>query len=459
MQVGTFVEWDSSGGTARGKIKQIVKNGLVSGIPVKITGTKEQPAAKIQIYKKNSKGEYKPTDIFVGHKISTLRVYKALYKDMTTKSFIPPANVAANAKRALEVRAKKPPSARGMTSVGLARAGQLSNRNPVSLSTIKRMIAYFDRHEVDKQGANWDEQSAGWQAWNGWGGDAGRSWARKIFRQNTQERKKAMLNDKKKKALTDLVGTNIAERLLKTIAQTEKSATIQNEAFKDFGSDAESIVKLINNLTNWMQSEDNRLDVAEKGSGMKKPRATKAPTPEEIMAGTAEDEMTMEDEMEDEVEDTGEEMSSDVQDVVDQLDEESSLLTSAEIDALASAVARRMMSNMDELKAKMDSIDMEMKSRGYARSEKETSAIAEQAEALKEYTAVHEEFSDLVVTALEEISQRLEYLGSRFKEFSDEEFAPSNTMRNVSGRTKSAGDAIPGLSEAEQKAYEFLFGN
>jgi len=77
--------------------------------------------------------------------------------------------MAANARRALEVRAEKPPSQRGMTSVGIARARQLMNREALSEDTVRRMKAFFDRHEVDKQGATWDEQGKGWQAWNGWG--------------------------------------------------------------------------------------------------------------------------------------------------------------------------------------------------------------------------------------------------------------------------------------------------
>lgn len=107
------------------------------------------------------------------------------------ESFTPPAAVAANARRALDVRAKAPPSQRGMTPVGIARATQLANRSPVSLSTIRRMVAYFDRHEVDKQGSTWDAQGKGWQAWMGWGGDEGRSWANRILQENTKMETKA----------------------------------------------------------------------------------------------------------------------------------------------------------------------------------------------------------------------------------------------------------------------------
>jgi len=110
---------------------------------------------------------------------------KAL-EDIDTK---PPASVASNAARALEVRGEKPLSQRGMTAVGIARARDLANRVAVSEETIRRMAAYFERHEVDKQGATWDEQGAGWQAWNGWGGDEGRAWSRRKVEEFDRARK------------------------------------------------------------------------------------------------------------------------------------------------------------------------------------------------------------------------------------------------------------------------------
>jgi lambda family phage portal protein len=97
--------------------------------------------------------------------------------------FTPPEGAREAAKRALEVRETKPSSQRGMTPVGIARARDLMNGVKLSPDTARRMKAFFDRHEVDKKGATWDEQGKGWQAWNGWGGDAGYSWAKKIVGQ------------------------------------------------------------------------------------------------------------------------------------------------------------------------------------------------------------------------------------------------------------------------------------
>jgi capsid protein len=100
--------------------------------------------------------------------------------NLETGSYIPTNAMAENARRALDVREKKPASQRGMTSVGIARARDLINKRPMSEDTVRRMKAFFDRHEVDKQGETWDEQGKGWQAWQGWGGDAGYSWATAI---------------------------------------------------------------------------------------------------------------------------------------------------------------------------------------------------------------------------------------------------------------------------------------
>jgi hypothetical protein len=126
----------------------------------------------------------------------------------------PPQSVADNARRALEVRARKPESERGMTAVGIARARDLMNRVRLSEDTIRRMAAYFERHEVDKQGSTWDEQGKGWQAWYGWGGDDGFAWAKRKIEEFDRERERNSERKKKcacgcgscdpKKSLSDL---------------------------------------------------------------------------------------------------------------------------------------------------------------------------------------------------------------------------------------------------------------
>ena len=94
--------------------------------------------------------------------------------------FSPPEGVRKAAARGLELRKKH---GRGGTAVGVARARTLSNGQKVTPETAKRMRSYFARHEVDKQGEGWGEDSAGYIAWLLWGGDAGKSWSAKLVKQ------------------------------------------------------------------------------------------------------------------------------------------------------------------------------------------------------------------------------------------------------------------------------------
>jgi hypothetical protein len=70
VRVGDMVSWNSSGGTARGKVTRVVRNGKIK-VPnssFTITGTPEDPAVAIRLYR-----DGKPTDTIVGHKMKTLR--------------------------------------------------------------------------------------------------------------------------------------------------------------------------------------------------------------------------------------------------------------------------------------------------------------------------------------------------------------------------------------------------
>jgi 4-diphosphocytidyl-2C-methyl-D-erythritol kinase len=101
--------------------------------------------------------------------------------------FVPPQGVQSNARRGLELRRE---FNRGGTEVGVARARSLSNGQSIPLESIRRMVSYFARHEVDKKGEDWgntSNPSAGYIAWLLWGGDAGKTWADSI---SEREKKK-----------------------------------------------------------------------------------------------------------------------------------------------------------------------------------------------------------------------------------------------------------------------------
>jgi HK97 family phage major capsid protein/HK97 family phage prohead protease len=79
LKVGDFVEWDSSGGTARGKITRIARDGVID-VPdssFTINASEEDPAALIRVYQKDGEG-YQESETVVGHKFSELRKIAAL---------------------------------------------------------------------------------------------------------------------------------------------------------------------------------------------------------------------------------------------------------------------------------------------------------------------------------------------------------------------------------------------
>lgn len=90
------------------------------------------------------------------------------------------------AKRGLELRKKhgkgglstQEAGKQGIGS-GVARASDLAGGSKISFATIKRMAAFFSRHEKNKSGG---EDDAGYIAWLLWGGDAGRAWANRVIK-------------------------------------------------------------------------------------------------------------------------------------------------------------------------------------------------------------------------------------------------------------------------------------
>jgi len=126
-------------------------------------------------------------------------IFFALPDKYSHIDFHPTEAMKRNAKRALEKRAEKSFSNRGMTEVGIARARDIMNGRLLSPDTARRMLSYFQRHEVDKLGMTWDDYGKGRQAWDGWGGDEGFTWAKKVVAQmNSADEKAQSLKEKHK---------------------------------------------------------------------------------------------------------------------------------------------------------------------------------------------------------------------------------------------------------------------
>ena len=157
------------------------------------------------------------------------------------KTYKPTSGMASAARRALKWKDEGKP---GGTLVGLARANQLKDRDPLSASVVLRMYSFFSRHEVDKRatGFNSGEEgfpSKGRVAWDLWGGDGGYSWS--------SAKRNQIMRDREGKALQLVKLTEkgmISEPLRMMAAQVLEDYANQNisedlEAFGQFMYHAE----------------------------------------------------------------------------------------------------------------------------------------------------------------------------------------------------------------------------
>lgn len=128
----------------------------------------------------------------------------------TKASYSPPDAVRNNARRGLELREKwgrgglstQEAGEQGIGS-GVARASNLANGDGVSLATVRRMAAFFSRHEGNYKPDKKEDDggpTAGTIAYLLWGGAAGRRWAEGILN-DMDENEKAISLDKQLQAI------------------------------------------------------------------------------------------------------------------------------------------------------------------------------------------------------------------------------------------------------------------
>ena len=96
---------------------------------------------------------------------------------------IPPKGVQEVARKALERRRKATKSKKGGTAVGISRGRDLARGANISISSIKRMVSFFARHDTPAERRNRKEKiSRASISWDLWGGNPGRRWAESIVR-------------------------------------------------------------------------------------------------------------------------------------------------------------------------------------------------------------------------------------------------------------------------------------
>ena len=158
LSVGDFVSWNSSGGRARGQIKEIVEDGVIN-VPdsnFQVTGTATDPAALIRIFER-VEGGWRETDTLVGHKFSTLTSIEALTivddeddedeREVRDVNLTPPAYMRAAARQGLRYYEE------GLGGDGLVertiREARAMASGSVTADKWVRIRAWISRHLVD----------------------------------------------------------------------------------------------------------------------------------------------------------------------------------------------------------------------------------------------------------------------------------------------------------------------
>ena len=147
LEEGDSVSWNSSGGRARGVIERIERDGTINvpNTDFSITGTEDDPAALIRIYREGAEG-LEPTDTLVGHKFSTLTKIQDL-DEARDVNLTPPAYMRAAARRGLEYH-REGKSGDGLVDRTIREARAMAEGN-VTADKWVRIRAWIARHLVD----------------------------------------------------------------------------------------------------------------------------------------------------------------------------------------------------------------------------------------------------------------------------------------------------------------------
>jgi len=241
VSIGDFVSWQSSGGTARGKIERIERDGIIN-IPdssFTVEGTDDDPAALIRIFREQDDG-FIATDRLVGHKFSTLTKINDLPKPSSKRNeqmvsaideaisilnqakmayeseegededeedegeievdeyravnMVAPAFMRASAKRGLALH-EQGESGDGLVAATVADARRMANGEPLSENKWRKISPWIARHIVDLDAVQGDEITAGLVAMLLWGGGSSKASARRA--QAYAERVVAKLDETK----------------------------------------------------------------------------------------------------------------------------------------------------------------------------------------------------------------------------------------------------------------------
>lgn len=158
------------------------------------------------------------------------------------------------------------------SGVGLVRAMQLVVMPKIWERSVKRMKAYFTRHEVDKQAKNFandKKPSRGYIAWLAWGGDSGQVWAEQEvakmkMKENPYEDLQPMPYETVQKLLDDIL--TVAEEINPKLAEELAEQGLQSSRIRTYARRNWTTSKYISGV----RVEWNNEDQAEQATQMLK---------------------------------------------------------------------------------------------------------------------------------------------------------------------------------------------
>jgi HK97 family phage prohead protease len=157
LRVGDFVSWNSSGGRARGRIEEIVEDGVIN-VPdsnFEVTGTAVDPAALIRIFER-VEGGWRETDTLVAHRFSTLTSIEDLpivedddedEREIREVNLTPPAYMRAAARQGLRYY-EEGKGGDGLVERTIREARAMASGS-VTADKWVRIRAWISRHLVD----------------------------------------------------------------------------------------------------------------------------------------------------------------------------------------------------------------------------------------------------------------------------------------------------------------------
>lgn len=179
---------------------------------------------------------------------------------MAKEGYKPTAGMQSAARRAIKLKEQGKAKGAG-TAVGWTRAGQLARGETLSLSTVKRMYSFFSRHEVDKNGKDWDNAenpSNGKIMWLAWGGDAGFSWSRKIV-EREKNMKKSLTHDDLVEEIKDMLddAINPADTVIEIPDDEDIAKALRAEVTKEqLGMVIEHLMEAIESMIEMPEEEE-----------------------------------------------------------------------------------------------------------------------------------------------------------------------------------------------------------